>query len=153
MLVTLARSAEQGGSVSLLAARDYDAPNRVSLSEDGNGNPVLSLGADFDRAWSGVGRSLEMADVRIDDINRSLGVYYINLAERAQKPDEKPGFFGSVFGSAPSKEEIDARAERYQVRLTAVGDSVQVTVEKDLNTIAPADVARKVLDLIQENLG
>jgi outer membrane protein assembly factor BamC len=153
MLVTLARSAEQGGSVSLLAARDYDAPNRVSLSEDGNGNPVLSLGADFDRAWSGVGRSLEMADVRIDDINRSLGVYYINLAERAQKPDDKPGFFGSVFGSAPSKEEIDARAERYQVRLTAVGESVQITVEKDLNTIAPADVARKVLDLIQENLG
>ena len=153
MLVRLARSAEQGGSVSLLAARDYDAPNRVSLSEDGNGNPVLSLGADFDRAWSGVGRSLEMADVRIDDINRSLGVYYINLAERAQKPDEQPGFFGKVFGSAPSKEEIDARAERYQVRLTAVGDSVQVSVEKDLNTIAPSDVARKVLDLIQENLG
>ncbi|MDD2162431.1 outer membrane protein assembly factor BamC [Pseudomonas sp. MIL19] len=153
MLVSLARSAEQGGSVSLLAARDYDAPNRVSLSEDGNGNPVLSLGADFDRAWSGVGRSLEMADVRIDDINRSLGVYYINLAERAQKPDEQPGFFGKVFGSAPSKEEIDARAERYQVRLTAVGDSVQVSVEKDLNTIAPSDVARKVLDLIQENLG
>lgn len=153
MLVSLARSAEQGGSVSLLAARDYDAPNRVSLSEDGNGNPVLSLGADFDRAWSGVGRSLEMADVRIDDINRSLGVYYINLAERAQKPDEQPGFFGKVFGSAPSKEEINARAERYQVRLTAVGDSVQVSVEKDLNTIAPSDVARKVLDLIQENLG
>ncbi|MEA1606011.1 outer membrane protein assembly factor BamC [Pseudomonas spirodelae] len=153
MLVSLARSAEQGGSVSLLAARDYDAPNRVSLSEDGNGNPILSLGADFDRAWSGVGRSLEMADVRIDDINRSLGVYYINLAERAQKPDEQPGFFGKVFGSAPSKEEIDARAERYQVRLTAVGDSVQVSVEKDLNTIAPSDVARKVLDLIQENLG
>ncbi len=153
MLVTLARSAEQGGSVSLLAARDFDAPNRVSLSEDGNGNPVLSLGADFDRAWSGVGRSLEMADVRIDDINRSLGVYYINLAERAQKPDDKPGFFGKVFGSEPSKEEIEARAERYQVRLSTVGDSVQVTVEKDLNTIAPADVARKVLDLIQENLG
>jgi outer membrane protein assembly factor BamC len=153
MLVALARSAEQGGSVSLLAARDFDAPNRVSLSEDGNGNPVLSLGADFDRAWSGVGRSLEMADVRIDDINRSLGVYYINLAERAQKPDDQPGFFGKVFGSEPSKEEIDARAERYQVRLTAVGDSVQVSVEKDLNTIAPADVARKVLDLIQENLG
>ncbi|WP_339903958.1 outer membrane protein assembly factor BamC [Pseudomonas guineae] len=153
MLISLARSAEQGGSVSLLAARDYDAPNRVSLSQDGNGNPVLSLGADFDRAWSGVGRSLEMADVRIDDINRSLGVYYINLAERAQKPDEQPGFFGKVFGGGPSKEEIDARAERFQVRLTAVGDSVQVTVEKDLNTNAPADVARKVLDLIQENLG
>ena len=53
----------------------------------------------------------------------------------------------------PSKEEIEARAERYQVRLTPVGDSVQVTVEKDLNTIAPADVSRRVLSLIQDNLG
>lgn len=153
MLVSLARSAEQGGSVSLLAARDFDAPSRVSLSEDGNGNPVLNLGADFDRAWSGVGRSLEMADVRIDDLNRSLGVYYINLAEGAQKKDEEPGLFGKLFGGEPDKEEIEARAERYQVRLTPVGDSVQVTVEKDLNTVAPADVARRILGLIQENLG
>ncbi|MDP3977305.1 MAG: outer membrane protein assembly factor BamC [Pseudomonas sp.] len=153
MLVSMARSAEQGGSVSLLAARDFDAPRRVSLSEDGNGNPVLNLGADFDRAWSGVGRSLEMADVRIDDLNRSLGVYYINLAEGAQKKGEEPGFFAGLFGGEPDKEEIDARAERYQVRLTPVGDSVQVTVEKDLNTVAPADVARRILDLIQENLG
>lgn len=153
MMVSMTRSVEQGGSVSLLAARDFDAPSRASLSEDGNGNPVLNLGADFDRAWSGVGRSLELADIRVDDLNRSLGVYYINLAEKAQKRDEKPGFFRRLFGSEPSKEEIEARAERYQVRLTAVGDSVQVTVEKDLNTIAPDDVARRVLGLIQDNLG
>ncbi|MGH8354006.1 MAG: outer membrane protein assembly factor BamC [Pseudomonas sp.] len=153
MLASLARSAEQGGSVSLLAARDFDAPSRVSLSEDGNGNPVLNLGTDFDRAWSSIGRALELGDVRVDDLNRSLGVYYINLAEKAEKKHEEPGFFGKLLGGAPDKEEIDARAERYQVRLTSVGDSVQVTVEKDLNTVAPADVARRILDLIQEHLG
>ena len=153
MLVSMARGVEQGGSVSLLAARDFDAPSRVSLSEDGNGNPVLNLGADFDRAWSGVGRALELADIRVDDLNRSLGVYYINLAERAQKRDEKPGFFGRLFGSEPSKEEIESRAERYQVRLTTVGDSVQVTVDKDLNTVAPSDTARRILSLLQDNLG
>jgi outer membrane protein assembly factor BamC len=80
-------------------------------------------------------------------------VYYVNLAEGAQKKDQEPGFFGKVFGSEPSKEEIDARAERYQVRLTAVGDNVQVTVDKDIDTVAPADVARRVLTLIQDNLG
>ncbi|MET1078865.1 MAG: outer membrane protein assembly factor BamC [Pseudomonas sp.] len=153
MLANLARSAEQGGSVSLLAARDFDAPSRVSLNEDGNGNPLLNLGADFDRAWSGIGRALEAGDVRIDDLNRTLGVYYINLAEGAKKPEEKPGLIGRVFGSEPDQEEIDARAERYQVRLTRVGDAVQVSVEKDLNTVAPADVARRILGIIQDNLG
>lgn len=153
MLASLARSPEQGGSVSLLAARDFDAPSRVSLSEDGNGNPVLNLGADFDRAWSGIGRALEMGDVRVDDLNRSLGVYYINLAEGAQKPDETPGLFGRLFGGEADQQALDARAERYQVRVLSVGDNVQVTVEKDLNTVAPNDIARRILGLIQENLG
>ncbi|WP_409276449.1 outer membrane protein assembly factor BamC [Pseudomonas defluvii] len=153
MLASMTRSAEKGGSVSLLAARDFDAPSRVSLSEDGSGNPVLNLGADLDRAWSSVGRALEHGEWRVEDINRSLGLYYINLAEKAEKHDQEPGFFGKLFGSEPSKEEREARAERYQVRLSKVGDSVQVTVEKNINTVAPADIARRVLSVIQDNLG
>lgn len=153
MLASMTRSAEKGGSVSLLAARDFDTPSRVSLSEDGSGNPVLNLGADLDRAWSSVGRALEQGEWRVEDINRSLGLYYINLAEKAEAKDQEPGFFSRLFGSAPSKEEREARAERYQVRLSKVGDSVQVTVEKNINTVAPADVARRVLSVIQDNLG
>ena len=153
LLASMTRSAEKGGSVSLLAARDFDTPSRVSLSEDGSGNPVLNLGADLDRAWSSVGRALEQGEWRVEDINRSLGLYYINLAEKAERKDQEPGFFGKLFGSKPAKEEIEARAERYQVRLSKVGESVQVTVEKNINTVAPADVARKVLSVIQDNLG
>jgi outer membrane protein assembly factor BamC len=149
----MSQAAEQGGSVSLLAARDFDAPDRVSLAQDGNGNLVLNLGTDLDRAWSSVGRALEQGNVRVDDLNRSLGVYYINLAEGARDPAEKPGFFKRLFGSEPSKEEVDARAERYQVRLTSAGGGVQVTVEKDINTVAPEETARRILNLIQENLG
>jgi len=153
MLASMSRSAEKGGSVSLLAARDFDTPNRVSLTEDGSGNVVLNLGEDLDRAWSSVGRALEKGEWRVEDINRSLGLYYINLAEKAEKKNDEPGFFGKLFGSKPAKEEVEARAERYQVRLSKVGDNVQVTVEKNINTVAPAEVARKVLGLIQDNLG
>lgn len=96
---------------------------------------------------------MEQGEWRVEDINRSLGLYYINLAEKAEKKDDKPGFFSSLFGSAPNKEEVEARAERYQVRLSKVGENVQVTVEKNINTVAPADVARKVLSVIQDNLG
>ena len=153
MLASMSRISEKGGSVSLLAAGSFDTPSRVSLSEDGSGNVVLNLGEDLDRAWSSVGRALEHGEWRVEDINRSLGLYYINLAEKAEKKDDKPGFFSSLFGSAPTKEEVEARAERYQVRLSKVGENVQVTVEKNINTVAPADVARKVLSVIQDNLG
>ena len=153
MLSSMSRSAEKGGSVSLLAARDFDTPSRVSLSQDGSGNPVLNVGEDLDRAWSSVGRALEQGEWRVEDINRTLGLYYINLAEKAEKKNDEPGFFARMFGSKPSKEEIETRAVRYQVRLSKVGDNVQVTVEKDINTVAPADVARRVLGVIQDNLG
>ena len=153
MLASMSRISEKGGSVSLLAARDYDTPSRVSLTEDGSGNVVLNLGEDLDRAWASVGRALEQGPWRVEDINRSLGLYYINVAEKAEKKDEERGFFSKLFGSEPTKEEIETRAERYQVRLSKVGESVQVTVEKNINTVAPAETARKVLGVIQDNLG
>lgn len=153
MLASMNRSAEKGGSVSLLAERDFDTPSRVSLSEDGSGNPVLYLGSDLDRAWSGVGRALEQGEWRVEDINRSLGLYYINLSEKPQDKQREPGFFSRLFGSEPTEQEREARAERYQVRLSKVGENVQVTVEKNINTVAPPDVARRVLSVVQDHLG
>ena len=144
---------EQGGSVSLLANRSFDAPERVSLGTDGSGNPRLTLATDFDRAWSSVGRALQEADVRVEDMNRSLGLYYINLAEHSEGPNKEPGFFSRMLGGKPDAKELEARAERYQVRLTTVGDGVQVSVEKNLDTVAPAEVAHRVLGLIQDHLG
>lgn len=148
-----ARVAEQGGSVSLLGERDYDAPARVNLVQDAGGTPLLQLDSDFDRAWSRVGRALQSADVRVDDLNRSLGIYYINLAEGAEQPGERPGFFARLFGGGADADASDARAERYQVRLVEAAGEVRVSVEQDLDTLAPADVARRVLTLIQDNLG
>jgi outer membrane protein assembly factor BamC len=154
MLANLSRSAEQGGSVSLLAGQSFDTPSRISMIADGNGNPILSLGADLDRSWSSVGRSLDLAQIHIDDLNRSLGIYYINLSPDAGA-EKKPGLFSWLpfVGGVADPAEIEASAERYQVRLTKVGDSVQVSVEKDSNTVAPADIARSILSQIQENLG
>lgn len=153
MSASLARGVEEGGTVSLLAARDFDAPTRMSLEVDSNGNPVLNLVTDFDRAWSGVGRALEQGNVRIEDLNRSRGIYYINLAEEARRKDEKPGLFARLFARQPDKAKIEARAERYQVHVSRAGEGVQVTVEKDGNSFAPKDVARRVLTLIQKHIG
>ncbi|MCY1404516.1 Outer membrane protein assembly factor BamC [compost metagenome] len=112
------------------------------------------MDSDFDRAWVSVGRALDSADIRVDDLNRSLGVYYVNIAEGAKKPEEdKPGFLSRMFGGGEkSKEEEEASAKRYQVRLTSVANTVQITVDKDINTSAPADVAQSVLEKLQESM-
>lgn len=147
---SLARNAELGDSVSLLAKRDYEAPQRVALAQDASGNPLLRLDSDLDRAWASVGRALEVADIRVEDLNRSLGIYYINLSERAESNTRKPGFLSRLFGRGADRDAVEARAERYQLRLTEVGSSVQVAVEQDLDTLAPGDVARRVLTRLQE---
>ncbi|WP_183166648.1 outer membrane protein assembly factor BamC [Azomonas macrocytogenes] len=150
---SLTRNAETGDSISLLAQREFDAPDRVDFIQDASGNPLLQLDTDFNRAWSRVGRALESADVRVDDLNRSLGVYYINLAEGADKTEDQPGFFSRFFGwGSNDKTEREKNAERYQIRLSEVANGIQISVEKDLNTLAPPDVARRVLSLLQKNL-
>ncbi len=147
--VYLAQRTEKGDSVSLLASKTYDTPKRVSLIDGGNNTKVLRLDASFDRAWSSVGRALSAADIRVDDLNRSTGVYYIDLAEGAKK--EEPGFFKRLFSSKKKAAETVSK-ERYIVRLTAINQQVFVSVERDLETLAPADVSLRVLEQLRSNL-
>src|SRR5690606_30367715 len=93
------------------------------------------------------------SDIRVDDLDRSQGIYYVNLAEGAENPDDEPGFFSRLFGGGADKEEIEARAERYQVRLGEADGTVRVTLVEDVDTPAPADVARRVLNLLKDHLG
>ena len=151
---SLSRSMESGDSISLLAQKEFDAPNRVELIQDASGNPLLQLDTDFNRSWSRIGTALENVDIRVEDLNRSLGVYYVNLAEGAERSHSSPGFWRRLFswGSADDEAEQEKNAERYQLRLSEITNGVQISVEKDLNTLAPPDVARRVLSLLQNNL-
>lgn len=142
--------ASQSGSTSLLAERAFDTPSRVSLEEGSDGVPVLLLDTDFNRAWSSIGRALTGSDILVEDLDRTLGVYYINLAEAAA--GDKPGFFSRLFGGA-DREKIEARAERYQLRVSEVEGQVRVRLEESAETQAPAATARRVLGLLRDNLG
>ncbi|MCJ8168874.1 outer membrane protein assembly factor BamC [Atopomonas sediminilitoris] len=158
LMLALARNEERGGSVSLLAGNQqpsgqfFDSPGRVNYSEDGNGMPLLNLDSDFNRAWSSVGRALEEADIRVDDLNRTQGIYYINIAEGSRKKaEEKKGWFSGMF-SSDEKYDENTPGERYQLRLTQYGERIQINLEKSIETAAPVDVSREVLQRIQEYL-
>ena len=140
---------EKGDSFSLLASQTYDTPKRVALIDGGNGIKVLRLDATFDRAWSSVGRALSGADIQVDDLNRSTGLYYIDFAQKAKK--DEPGFFKRLF-SAKKKAAETASTERYIVRLTAINQQVFVSVERNLDTLAPAEVTERILEKIRSNL-
>lgn len=145
----LSQRDEQGDSFSLLASTTYDAPKRVVVIESGNGVKVLRLDANFDRAWSSVGRALSTADIAVHDLDRSTGLYYIDLAQGAKQ--DEPGFFKRLFSSKKSVPEQDV-SERYILRLTAINHQVFVSVEHDLDTLAPAEISERILEKVRTHL-
>lgn len=143
--LNLEQSAIKGGSVSLAASAVFDAPSRVQLLE-AQGQPYLKLDASFDRAWSSIGRALDGANIRVDDLNRSTGSYFVDVGQG--KKTEKPGFFKRLFSSSNP----DKKAERYVLQVTGQGRQVNVTVLTLDNQPAAKENAVKVLQRLQNSL-
>src|SRR5690606_10929550 len=94
-----------------------------------------------------VGQALASADIRVDDLDRSAGVYYVKPQQSARQ--DKPGFFDRLFGRGMA--EADAQ-QRTQVRLSPGGNRCQVTVEDSITTSTDSHEARALLSRILENL-
>lgn len=156
LMTSMANNDQESPEVSLLAEREFDAPSLARLSDDASGNPVLTLGTDYDRAWSSVGRALEVADIRVDDLDRTTGVYYVDLARGAQdQSKDEPGFFDWITGGPDDEVENEDgtdQSERYAVHLIEIGKSVQVAVQTNDGNAAPYDVASRVLGQIQTSI-
>ncbi|HDZ56288.1 MAG TPA: outer membrane protein assembly factor BamC [Pseudomonas xinjiangensis] len=134
---------------SLMATRDVPTSANSSLGQDGAGNPVLTLQSEFNRAWASVGAALGRADILVADLNRSAGVYYVDLNQTRTEQESK-GFFSGLFGGDEPVEEDSF--QRIQVRLTQIGNQVLVTVEESIENAAEAALARDLLKRIRDNL-
>ncbi|HET8705925.1 MAG TPA: outer membrane protein assembly factor BamC, partial [Pseudomonadales bacterium] len=106
------------------------ASPRSNLTADGNGFPVLMLEQDFNHAWYQVGEALQKAKIKVDDLNRSLGIYYL----RVKNPSD------------------DDKLMDVQLKLVQSETGVQVNVQKDDEAFAPIEVCNMVLSTIKSNL-
>lgn len=139
-------------TVSLLSDTKTAAPiSLVALTKNTQNLPVLSMTGDFDLVWARVERAITTSNVKIEDMDRSTGSYYINLSEKANGSNDR-GFFKRLF-SGDSQEERDARAERYIIKLTQVGEIIQVDVQnvRDNKPVA-TDKAETILKQLKDNM-
>lgn len=127
---------------SLAASQQPATGSRAELTQDGAGNPVLRIGSDFNRAWAAIGDALPRAGIAVSDLNRSSGIYYIDL-DGAAEPAAKKGWLGRLFSRAPA--DTDAAERRLQLRLTPVGNRVDVTAERGIDQVADPQLARELL--------
>lgn len=121
---------EGGRQVSFsVLSQDLKALPRFVMTWDGNGYPVLVINQDFNRAWQDVGGALERARIGVEDLDRTLGIYYL------QKKDPD------------NDEEVPL-----QLRITRSESGIQVAVQHDDDTLAPKEESAAVLNRLREAL-
>lgn len=118
---------------------------KASLDTAGDGQPILRLSLDFDRAWASISQALENAEVPITERDRENRTFFVDLPERALTGEENSGFFKRLLGAG------NGSIVPLQIQLRPIADGgYQV---RALDTDAqPADVelARDVLNLLRE---
>ena len=64
-----------------LVAQTIGVQTRSSIERDSDGDPVLRLDLAYDRAWATLRQALEEAEINIQDMDRSEGVFYLALRD------------------------------------------------------------------------
>ena len=84
-----------------------------------NGQPVIVLPDNLDRAWRRTGVALDRSGFTVEDRDRSAGVYFVRYVA-AGTSAEPSGFLGRLFGS---KKDTPSTLTKYQIKLTPSGEN------------------------------
>ena len=137
-----------------LAAEDAEAAQkRRSDLIVGQGAPRLVIHDEFARSWRLVGIALDRVNFTVEDLDRSLGRYYVryNDPSREQGTQNK-GWLAKL--NPWSKDAVDVESgTRFIVSLRAVGDEkTETVVLTEQGADAPAQTAQRILTLVHEQL-
>lgn len=113
--------------VSVLS-QDLKALPKFVMTYDGNGYPVLVINQDFNRAWQDVGVALQRARIKTEDLDRSLGIYYL---DKAVSEDGE---------------------QALQLRVSRSETGIQVSVQLDDDTLAPKSDSARILNRLRESM-
>jgi outer membrane protein assembly factor BamC len=114
----IANSTEEA-SVSMIADRSISSEGKLRLIETSPNQAYLELDLPFDRAWASLQIGIENSGFKVDDLNRSEGVYYVTyLGEDAE---EGSGWFGWLF----SDEDNPLIGQGFEVKLISKSKETQ----------------------------
>ena len=113
-----------------------------------DGQPALALADPIDRAWRRTGLALDRSGFTVEDRDRSRGLFDVRyVAPTANK--EEPGFFSRLFSS---KSASATGPRRYQVQLTASGETTELRVRGQDGQAVNAEDVQNILQLLANQL-
>lgn len=142
LMVKLGVTQEQ--SKALIAAGVSKSSSRAAVV---NGQPVLQIDEDFDRAWRRVGLSLDRTGFTVEDRDRSKGIYFVRYVAPVTDKSE-PGFFSKIFSATKA----DASPLKYRISLVSQGQSSTVSVLNADGTPETLGNAERIVNVIAADL-
>jgi outer membrane protein assembly factor BamC len=138
----------QASSASLLAG-SIEAERKANIVDDGQGNQVLQLRLNYNRAWVLVRSALNEAGVTILENDRDMAFLNVRFSGIREEDDE-PGFIGRIF--ARNDPESVAQERDYSVRLIDEDGVVTVIAEPLESAENLSELTAELLQVINDNL-
>lgn len=139
----------QASSSSLLAG-SIAAERKANLIQAGNGDQLLELKIDFNRAWVQVRQALNEAGVTIVSEDRDQAIINVSFAGIQETADEQ-GFIGRLFRFGNSQSE-EAQALDFILHIQTLADVINVLAETEDTSAGAGALKNELLRVINENL-
>jgi outer membrane protein assembly factor BamC len=131
-------------SKALVAASTTKSSARMGVV---NGQPVVQVDDDFDRAWRRPGLTLDRTGFTVEDRDRNKGIYFVRYVEPSPEKADG-GFFGKLFGGAKA----DTAPLKYRIAVKSQGDGTTVSVLDATGMPDNSANASRILKLIADDL-
>jgi outer membrane protein assembly factor BamC len=138
-----AESVDQFSGTSLAAQNLNDIKKAKIFVE--NGQTVIELDLNFDRAWSSVTKAMDASQILSNDKDRSNGIFYVSYAE-----EEEGSFFSFLnFGRNNKNQKVNFDGAQFEVKITEKNNKTYVRAYSKDGKIEEAE---KLISKINESL-
>ncbi|HCZ14504.1 MAG: outer membrane protein assembly factor BamC [Candidatus Accumulibacter phosphatis] len=143
-------SDEKRAAEAVRAAQEKPV-ERARLTRGADGAGTLEVEESFDRAWRRVGLALDRVGFTVEDRDRSRGLYFVRYVDPESDNQKKEDTFLSRLnpfkGSSADKVQI-----QYRIFVREAGSLSTVQVLSTEGGISQSDTARKILNLLYDQL-
>jgi outer membrane protein assembly factor BamC len=127
---------------------------RAVLKTAAGGQFSLAIEEPFDRAWRRVGLALDRIGFTVEDRDRSKGIYFVRYVDPEADVQTKAsdGFLSKLAFWRSKDQKVSAAGSEYRLRVQGAGDASEVSVLTREGGQDSSDTARRILDLLLQQL-
>jgi len=148
----LVHQEEQAKVAAERAASPQAATVTATLMDEGAGHQALLVEQDFPDVWRRVGRVLDSKGFAVEDRDRSRGTYFVHYIDpfnKAEADDE-----GLLSKLAFWKDDAEKTPEEfYNIKLISDAANTKIIILDAEGTRTSSETAKRLLSLLQEQLG